>query len=149
MIRRVYVAHMKSLTDADLAEFVDRIRTAFAGRKLKDGSPLEVEITTGRQSAKAWEDAHHGLPFNWGAWTEHVVGTTAPFNGEPRFHYFVAGPSKVVGRATHGLLKAALLKGRQVLYLDPETAKFQSVGAVVQMSENNWKAGWVLLVRAA
>lgn len=141
-IRRLFVAHPKSLPDEELQKFVERIRRAFAGHHLRDGSALELEITTGRESAAEWEKSRVGKPFDWTAWQMLVTGSTKPWGGEPRFHYFVVGPELTLGRATAGLVMLALKYGRQVLYVNDQD-QLQAVRAVGARNTNSWKDGFV------
>lgn len=143
MIRRVFLCHPKSITDAELVEFTDRVGRAFAGRRLSSGEELTPIITAGRDSARVWEEDHAGQAFNWPGWITHVVSLTTPFGGEPRYHYFVVGPTTTIGRATADLLRRALAQGRRVFFLGDDGAL---IGAtrVVQNDPDNWRGGWAV-----
>ena len=145
MIRRLFVAHPRNVLDGDLAELVEGITRAFAGRTLASGEPIELEITTGRASAKAWEEAHRGLAFNWKAWQRSILGTVGgAFSTEPAFHYFVVGPSLVIGRATAEILEKTLASRRTVMYLDDGTLR--KVARVAKIREDDWKTGWAAIL---
>lgn len=147
MIRRLFVAHPKSIPDDELDDFVNAIKRAFAGRTLTDGSTIELEITTGRMSAEAWIRDHKGLPFNWGGWQDHVTGTTATFGGEPRYHYFIVGPWRVIGKATAGLVQLASARKRKLMFL--EEGKLLAVNGVEKSGSDSWKSGWRLVLSDA
>lgn len=142
MIRHVFVAHPKGISDAELEDFLLRCHKAFHGRKGADGSDLKVTFTTGRESAEAWIAERRGQAFNWRLWIAHVTGVTTPFGGEPRFHYFVVGPERVIGRATADLLRKALSVGRRVFRLDGET--LIAVQSILTNDDKDWKKGWIV-----
>ncbi len=150
-LRRLFVAHPKSLAQEALDDLVADVRRCFEGRVLASGVPFRLQVTTGREAATEWAKGRDGLPFNWNAWIDYVTGGVSPFGGEPRFHYYVVGPSQIVGRGTAPIVRRALAKRRSVLYVEKEveveTGKVLSqtlrkVTAVVAANENNWKAGW-------
>lgn len=142
-IRRIYVAHPKSIPDAELADYVEKVTRAFTGQTLKDGSLLTPEIVSGRDSFLAYQAERRGLPANWSAWLDYILGTTQPFGGEPRFHYYVVGPTRAVGKVTADIVKKALARNRQVLHVNEEGV-LQKVTALFPANEGNWKAGWYI-----
>ncbi len=138
--RYVFLCHSKSIPDAELEDFLEQVRRAFQGRTLANGSPLEIEITTGRESAEAWIAERRGQAFNWGLWIAHVTGVTTPFGGEPRYHYYVVGPERVIGRATADLLRKALAAHRRVFCLDE--GKLVAVRSIATNDDKDWKRGF-------
>jgi hypothetical protein len=145
VIRRLFIAHPKTLADAELEDLVEAGRRAFEGKTLRDGTPIELEITTGRESVKIWEATHRGLPFNWQAWQTQITGSSTPFGGEPNYHYIVVGPGARIGRGTAPILNAALRLGRQVLFVDA-ARKLRPVIAVQEIDGQDWKNGWLAVI---
>ena len=154
-IRRLFIAHAKSLAQPDLDDLVELARSTFP-KTLSDGRPFGLQITTGRESAEAWMAAGgKGKPFNWNAWVTYVTGMTSAFGGEPRFHWFLPGPGQVVGRVTADILRRVLGLRRPVFFIersiDIDTnqagpATLRKVVAIRASDANNWKAAAYLVL---
>lgn len=141
-IRRVFLAHPKEISDENLAEFTELAKKTFSAMRLRDGTLCAPDITTARDSVLAWQKLRVGKPFDWTAWQTHVTGSTKPWGGEPRFHYFLVGPALTVGRATAGLLLLAFRYQRTVLAFNDNSTALVKVASVAAFEPNNWKAGW-------
>jgi hypothetical protein len=137
--RRIFLSHQRQMPDAALEELTDRAIRLFG---VANSRGYKLLLTTGRESAKAWEEQHFGMPFNWEAWIKHVTDVTAPFSTEPRYHYF-AVPEGPLGKATAQLLVAAANRGRTVFsVLQDRIVVAKDIRAI---DSNNWKAGWELV----
>lgn len=137
--RRVLVCHPKSIADNDLAAFVLDVQSAFDGLTLRGGVHPLIEIYTARDEATAMQVGRERLPFNWTAYVAHVTGIVGD-PPEPRFHYYVVGPERTIGKATAQLLIKAKNAGRQIFALD-DHAKLATVRNVRETGgEDNWKA---------
>jgi len=146
-IRRVFLAHPKSMTDEAVQEYSEKVRKLKHGQTLKSGATVAASLTTGRDSIEEFKkrpgaDARAAL--NWGAWTEWVVGgLKGAFDAEPRYHYIVVVPMLYVGRATAGLVSRATQKTwPKVLLFDGE--KLQKVTGVAVLDPRNMQQGWAL-----
>jgi hypothetical protein len=145
VIRRIFILHQRQIAQDVLDEYVEKLHAVFSGFKLRDGSPVEPVITTGRVSAKEWEKAHPGLAFNWESWIGGVTGMVSTFSKEPRFHYFVVGPGPYVGRATGQILDRLIRAKRQVFYYD---GMHLSVASDILKISASWKDGLMVVAGA-
>lgn len=135
--RRAFIAHPRQISDADLTVFVERVRCAL---EAANAAGREIEIVTGRDSAEGFKAKSKG-PFNWSGWIDHVCSTLSPFDTTPRFHYFIAGPDRVIGRATAQLLVKAHNLGRKIFALN-DAGQLVSVRSITTIDAESWKDGW-------
>lgn len=127
---RVFVAHKRQLSSVA----VDALQEAIEGAICSKG--VETTVVTGRDHFADNAQALGG----WQAWQQEVAAGSA-LDGEPLFHAIVV-PDAAVGRATAGIVRAALEAGRPVLFWDG--LAFARVSAIREDDSEDWRAGWSL-----
>ncbi len=97
----------------------------------------DVELVLGRDDHKANFRSSGG----WGGWARSI-GAGVRVDGTPRYNLLVS-PSKIVGRATADMFRAALEVGRPALVFT--AGAFAAVTAVTDLDTDDWKAGYRLV----
>lgn len=132
--RRIFYAHPANHQADDIAGRADALTTAL---QVRAGAGTSIKVVAGR------DDYHQRFPLcgSWDAWAASV-GSGHAYDGSPLFHGIIV-PTLEVGKATAGIIEAALRAERPVLYWQPQERVFQPVNAVEQV-DGNWQTGWVI-----
>ena len=132
--RRIFYAHPASHEADDIDQRTSDLTVAL---QVRAGIGTLIKVTPGR------DDYHQRFPLcgSWDAWTASV-GSGHAYDGSPLFHGIIV-PTMEVGKATAGIIEAALRAERPVLYWQPRERVFQPVNGVEQV-DNNWKTGWMI-----
>jgi len=130
--RRIFYAHSAGANGETVNDAVADLTAAL---QVRAGQGTYVKVTPGV------DDYNQRFPLcgGWDAWTASV-GSGHAYDGSPLFHGIVV-PTMAVGKATAGIIEAALKAERPVLFWDRTSRTFSPVNGV-EHSGPSWKSGW-------
>lgn len=92
-------------------------------------------------SAKAEFDQHFAACGGWEPWIKAVVARVDPTSRAPVYRGFIL-PNEYFGKATAGIVQAALQAQRQVLLFDPANPQLCRVRALEVVDPTDWQHGY-------
>lgn len=135
---RLFYATRKDAQDYEVASVVTSLQRAVT--QLTQGA-MAVEVTSAKQDFEA-RFAQLG---GWDAWILDVAAGVRYDDRQPRFHAFAVTDLQV-GRATAGILRAALERKKLVLWFSSDTGKLHRVGQIAEDDPTNWQQGWSVIL---
>tara|TARA_Y100000034_G_scaffold122339_1_gene167666 strand:+ start:1049 stop:1480 length:432 start_codon:yes stop_codon:yes gene_type:complete len=132
--RRIFYAHAAGQERSSIEDCATDLAAAL---QVRAGRGTYIKVTSGI------EDYNKRFPLcgGWDCWTASV-GSGHAYDGSPLYHGIVV-PTEQVGKATAGIIQAALDAGRPVLYWQRRERIFRPIKGVERTGES-WKSGWTI-----